>query len=56
MQLVWSHFLIPGKSNHFAWDREAAKEIFSYGKWIFLSSALFFLYSEADRLILRPTI
>ena len=52
MQLVWSHFLIPGKSNHFAWDREAAKEIFSYGKWIFLSSALFFLYSEADRLIL----
>ena len=52
MELVWSHFLIPGKSNRFAWDREAAKEIFSYGKWIFLSSALFFLYSEADRLIL----
>ena len=52
MQLVWSHFLIPGKSNRFAWDREAAKEIFSYGKWIFLSSALFFLYSQADRLIL----
>jgi len=52
MQLVWSHFLIPGKSNRFAWNREAAKEIFSYGKWIFLSSALFFLYSEADRLIL----
>jgi O-antigen/teichoic acid export membrane protein len=52
LQLVWSYFLIPGKSNHFAWDGEAAKEIFSYGKWIFLSSALFFLYSEADRLIL----
>ena len=52
MQLVWSHFLIPGKSNHFAWDREAAKERFYYGKWIFLSRALFFLYSEADRLIL----
>jgi O-antigen/teichoic acid export membrane protein len=52
MQLVWSPFLIPGKSNHFAWDKEAAKQIFSYGKWIFLSSALFFLYSEADRLIL----
>ena len=52
MQLVWSHFLIPGKSNHFAWDREAAKEIFSYWKWILVSSALFFLYSEADRLIL----
>jgi O-antigen/teichoic acid export membrane protein len=52
MQLVWSHFLIPGKSNRFGWNREAAKEIFYYGKWIFLSSALFFVYSEADRLIL----
>ncbi|MEG4115873.1 oligosaccharide flippase family protein [Microcoleus sp. N9_B4] len=52
MELVWSHFLIPGKSNRFAWDKEAAKEIFSYGKWIFLSTALFFLCSQADRLIL----
>ena len=51
-ELVWSHFLIPGKSNRFAWDKEAAKEIFSYGKWIFLSTAVFFLCSQADRLIL----
>ncbi len=52
MEVVWSHFLIPGKSNRFAWDKEAAQEIFSYGKWIFLSTALFFLCSQADRLIL----
>ncbi|MEG4106860.1 oligosaccharide flippase family protein [Microcoleus sp. S13_C5] len=52
MEVVWSHFLIPGKSNRFAWDKEAAKEIFSYGKWIFLSTALYFLCSQADRLIL----
>ena len=52
VELVWSHFLIPGKSNRFAWDREAAKEIFSYGKWIFLSTLLFFLCSQADRLVL----
>ncbi len=52
VELVWSHFLMPGKSNRFAWDKEAAKEIFSYGKWIFLSTALFFLCSQADRLIL----
>ena len=51
-ELVWSHFLIRGKSNRFAWDKEAAKEIFSYGKWIFFSTALFFLCSQADRLIL----
>ncbi len=52
IEVVWSHFLIPGHSNRFAWDKEAAKEIFSYGKWIFLSTALFFLCSQADRLIL----
>jgi len=52
VELVWSHFLISGKSNRFAWDKEAAQEIFSYGKWIFLSTALSFLCSQADRLIL----
>ncbi|MEG4989456.1 oligosaccharide flippase family protein [Microcoleus sp. BR0-C5] len=52
IELVWSHFLIPGKSNRFTWDKEAAKEVFSYGKWIFLSTALSFLCSQADRLIL----
>lgn len=52
IELIWSHFLIRGKSNRFAWDKEAVKEIFSYGKWIFLSTALFFLCSQADRLIL----
>ncbi|MBE9095577.1 oligosaccharide flippase family protein [Tychonema sp. LEGE 07203] len=51
-ELVWSHFLIRGQSNRFAWDKEAAKEIFSYGKWIFLSTMLFFLCSQADRLVL----
>jgi O-antigen/teichoic acid export membrane protein len=51
-ELIWSHFLITGKSNKFTWDREAVKEIFSYGKWIFLSTLLFFLCSQADRLVL----
>lgn len=52
VELIWSHFLITGKSNRFAWDRSAVKEIFSYGKWIFLSTVLFFLCSQADRLVL----
>jgi O-antigen/teichoic acid export membrane protein len=52
VELIWGHFLIPGKSNRFAWDQSAVKEIFSYGKWIFLSTVLFFLCSQADRLVL----
>ena len=51
-ELIWSYFLMRGKPNRFAWDREAVKEIFSYGKWIFLSTLLFFLCSQADRLVL----
>lgn len=51
-ELIGSHFLIRDRSNRFAWDRQAVKEIFSYGKWIFLSTLLSFLCSQADRLIL----
>ena len=51
-QLVWSHRLIPGQPNRFAWDKEAVKSIISFGKWIFFSTALTFLASQADRLIL----
>lgn len=52
VELIWSHFLISGTSNRFTWDKSAVKEIFSYGKWIFLSTLLFFLCSQADRLVL----
>ena len=56
IQLVWSHRLLPEQPNRFAWDKEAAKNIFSFGKWIFFSTALTFLASQADRLILGKLI
>lgn len=49
--LVWSYRLIPDTSNHFLWDKEATKELFSFGKWIFLSTAVTFFAEQADRLI-----
>jgi O-antigen/teichoic acid export membrane protein len=49
--LVWSYRMIPNSSNHFAWDKESAKELFSFGKWIFLSTAVTFFAEQADRLI-----
>ena len=54
--MVWSHRLIPGPPNRFAWDQEAVKSIFSFGKWIFLSTALTFTATQADRLILGKLI
>jgi O-antigen/teichoic acid export membrane protein len=52
IKTVWSHWLMPGHRNRFAWNREATKNIVSFGRWIFLSTALTFLASQADRLIL----
>lgn len=51
-KMMWSFFLIPGKPNKFTWDKSAAKEIFSFGRWIFFSTAVTFIGTQADRLIL----
>ncbi len=51
-ELIWSHRLSSKFSNRFAWDKEAVKELSSFGRWIFLSTAMTFLASEIDRLML----
>lgn len=51
-RVVWSYQLVPGQSNRLIWDKEAAKELFSFGRWIFISTAMTFLAMQADRLIL----
>jgi O-antigen/teichoic acid export membrane protein len=40
----------------FAWDRSAVKEIVKFGKWIMLGTALTFLASQSDKLILGKLI
>lgn len=56
LRMVWSHRLNSGPPNRFAWDRDAVKAIFSFGRWIFFSTALFFLAEQSDRLILGKLI
>ena len=36
--------------NHFSWDKNVAKEVFHFGKWIFLASILTFLAQQGDKL------
>jgi O-antigen/teichoic acid export membrane protein len=50
--LVWSHRINPSSPNRFVWDQEALKEIFSFGRWIFLSTIITFFAENADRLTL----
>ncbi|GAB4377332.1 MAG: hypothetical protein Kow00121_26440 [Elainellaceae cyanobacterium] len=52
LRVIWSYRLEPGSSNRFAWDKDAIKELTSFGQWIFVSTAMTFLAQQADRLIL----
>ncbi len=47
-----SHRSLPGLSNRFLLDREHASHVFSFSRWIFLSSMVSFLANNADRLVL----
>ena len=52
LRMIWSYSLVPGKTNWFRWDKTAIHELVSFGKWIFISTAVMFLASQADRMIL----
>lgn len=49
--IVWS-YLLPEPRPKLTWDKEAVHDIFSMGRWIFLSTALTFVAEQSDRLIL----
>ncbi|HAJ58998.1 MAG TPA: polysaccharide biosynthesis protein [Cyanobacteria bacterium UBA8543] len=51
-EMVWSHRLMPEIRNRFFWEKAAAKSIFSFGKWIFLLTAVTFLAQQAPRIFL----
>lgn len=47
--LLW--LLMPGRSERLRWEGRAARELFRFGIWIFLSSAFGFLLSQGDKAI-----
>jgi O-antigen/teichoic acid export membrane protein len=49
--LVLSHQVVADRRDRFAWDRGAARDLFHFGKWIFISTVLAFLVGSSDRLI-----
>jgi O-antigen/teichoic acid export membrane protein len=51
-QLVVSHRISPNPPNRWKLEKEAISELVSFGKWIFLSTALTFFAMQSDRLIL----
>ena len=56
VRTVLSHTVLPGPRNCFAWDPAAGRSLFEFGRWIFISTALTFLASQSDRLILGKLV
>ena len=51
-KLMLTHLFMPGPRNRFSWERAAAAELIRFGKWIFLSTACWFISSQGDKAIL----
>ena len=54
--LVTSYLILPGVRHRFIIDRASAREIIFFGKWIFLSSIIYFLAMNYDRLYFAKQI
>lgn len=52
LRMAASHLVLPGRTNRFAWDRDAARELLQFGKWITLSSIFTFVAMRADVVML----
>ncbi len=49
---VATHLLPVGYRNRFKWDKEAARELATFGRWVVGSSAAAFLGAQSDRILL----
>jgi O-antigen/teichoic acid export membrane protein len=52
VHLALVSLLLPGARNHFAWERCASRDLFHFGKWIFLSTICGFFIAQGDKMIL----
>ncbi len=50
-KMLLSHLLLPGERCRLQWNGEAARALFTFGRWIFVSTVLTFLVTQGDRLI-----
>jgi len=55
IRLAATHTVIARCPNRFAWDRDAVRDLVRFGRWIFIATALTFLCTQGDKLILAST-
>lgn len=52
LRLILTYVMLPGLPSRLGWDRDAARDVLHYGKWIFFSTCLTFLTTQADKLLI----
>lgn len=52
IKTIWSFFLGDNIRHKFVLEKEAVSELLSFGKWVFVSTAMMFLATQADRVLL----
>jgi len=53
---IFSHWYIKGITNHLMWERAAFIELFSFGKWMLMTTILGYFVSSGDRLVLAGLV
>ena len=54
IRLIGTHTVVAVGRNHLRWDRDSARNLIRFGRWIFIATALTFLCSQGDKLVLAP--
>ena len=52
LAVIAGFVVLPSHRHRFHWDKSAAKDIFGFGRWIFLATILGYLANNGDRLVL----
>lgn len=51
LEMTFSHLFLPGQPSRLRWDAPSARDLLSFGKWIFIGTACTFLADYVDRLV-----
>lgn len=56
VRTIVSYFMMPELRSRFTWHQESLRALVKFGRWILIGTALTFLASQSDRLILAKLI
>lgn len=56
VKLVLSHAVLPGIRNRLRWDKDSARSLINFGRWIFVNTMLTYLVGQSDKLVLAKLV